>query len=159
MNQVSILLIIFISFLMTSCTPALRNVALNKPAYASNVYKLDKSPNFAVDGLLETGWIAAGFPVQWIEIDLESIYRIQKIELVIDQNPAGFTEHKIYGRKLESQKWSLISTIKGYTSGGQSLLIKGGKDMPYKQVRFIRVVTEKSPSWVAWLEIKIFAYE
>jgi len=132
------------------------NIALNKATRASNSYKHEKRPALAVDGVEGNGWISGGFSPQWIEIDLQSLYDLYTFELIVDQNPPGLTWHEIYGRASPEDEWLLLSTIKKHTEATQQLLVKSGAE-PYKRIRFVRIITKKSPSWVAWLEIKVFA--
>ena len=59
----------------------LRNLALNAPAEASSSYSSAFTPNFAVDGDLQTRWSSEFSDPQWIAIDLGSRQQIDHVVL------------------------------------------------------------------------------
>jgi hypothetical protein len=79
-------------------------------------------------------------------------YPISEIRLAVSQYPAGQTLHQIEGRSTDGQ-FILIYTFDGATSDGDELVFK--PDSPLTGIRFIRIETVVSPSWVAWREIEV----
>ncbi len=129
------------------------NLALGRPAQASR-YLSDQPPSGAVDGSTSQWWGAGDFAPQWIRIDLGKPSTIGLIRLVVTQSPAGNTLHEVWGGETADQL-QLLHTFESYTSDGQVLEYKPGS--PLENIRFIRVITRKSPSWVGWREIEVLA--
>jgi len=127
------------------------NLALSKPVRFSN-QTADLTGSLAVDGDFGTLWNSGGGPTQWIEIDMGAEYPISEIRLTVSQYPAGQTLHQIEGRSTDGQ-FILIYTFDGATSDGDELVFK--PDSPLTGIRFIRIETVVSPSWVAWREIEV----
>ena len=127
------------------------NLALGKSISASNQYG-DQVASLAVDGDLGTLWNSGNGPTQWIEIDLGAEYSIKEIRLTTSQYPAGATTHRIFGKGTDDQ-FALLNTIEGDTVDGQELLFVPAQ--PIQGIRFVRVETVSSPSWVAWREIEV----
>jgi F5/8 type C domain. len=91
-------------------------------------------------------------PEQWIQIDLGAPRALTAIRLVTSQYPAGQTVHEVWVGEIEASL-RLVHVFKGATDGGQEL--RYAHATPEANVRFIRIVTTESPSWVAWREIEI----
>lgn len=106
-------------------------------------------PVFAVDGDEVNGWASGGHPPQWIELELTEPTLVAAIRLRIDQSPGGFTAHEIFAGD-HSDPGHYFGNIDGDTAWGDWLEMGIGET-----VRFIRVKTIDSPSWVAWLEIEV----
>ena len=127
------------------------NLALNMPVQASHSLP-DMPPSGAVDGRPDQWWGAGDFASQWIQIDLGKPSTINLIRLVITQSPAGNTIHQVWvGTTAETMY--LLHTFEGYTVDSQRLEFK--PDNPFENIRYIRIVTSKSPSWVGWMEIEV----
>ena len=110
-------------------------------------------PEFAVDGNLETQWSAGSHPPQWIEVDLQTASSVQKINLVVDQDPDGQTRHQIWGKGENAQDpYQLLHEFNEDTKIGQ--VLEHTFAVPWIG-RFIKVETVESPSWVSWREIEI----
>ena len=116
---------------------------------ASN--SLDGSPPQAIlDGESEgSGWVSGDMAPQWIEIDLGSEKVVTGLRLWADQDPAGFTIHRILGGAFPGPTTEL-TRFEGVTSWGQMLEVTGEWN-----VRYLRIETLESPSWVAWLEVEV----
>jgi hypothetical protein len=114
----------------------------------------DQTPEMAVDGDTNTQWSAGEFPTQWIEIDLGAGYSIGEIRLTIGQWPEGNTVHQLWvGASLDSlQK---VAEFTDYTYDYDVLSFT--PPSPLQNVRFVRVVTTDSLSWVSWREIEVLA--
>ena len=111
-------------------------------APASNVF----------DGDLATIWNSGAGPEQWIQIDLGTPSTVSAIRLVISQFPAGETIHQIWVG-ADAGNLALLHEFKGFTTDPDNLDFK--PSAPLSNIRFIRIVTSQSPSWVAWREIQI----
>ena len=72
------------------------------------------------------------------------------MRLLTAQSPPGPTSHQILGG-LTPDSLTPLGALEGDTADGQwlELQVKG-------QVRYLKVVTVKSPSWVAWGEIEVY---
>lgn len=129
------------------------NVALRKPVTASQSESAGNIPSHAVDGSQGSPWNSGGYAPQWIEIDLESEIQLTCASLRVDQRPAGNTVHVITGRNLAAEEITL-AILEGYTTDHDSIHIEFQDLMA---VRWVRITTIQSPSWVAWYEIELYA--
>lgn len=127
------------------------NLALGKPARASRSLP-DYAPSKAVDGTFATWWGAGAPPPQWIEIDLGTPVTIRLIRLITSQSPEGETTHQILGGGT-SEKLNALHEFRGRTADNQTLEFKPAS--PITGIRYVRVMTTQSPSWVAWREIEV----
>ncbi len=127
------------------------NLALNKPVTASRSLN-ENPPAFAVDGLNSTSWISGDGPSQWIEIDLEKPTTIDEIQLVISQYPDGETTHQIFVSG-EDRQFQLLHEFRGATKDSEALVYTLPQSI--SGIRYIKIITLQSPSWVAWREIEI----
>jgi hypothetical protein len=109
-----------------------------------------ESAALVFDHNLQTLWNSSTFPPAWIQLDLGKPTAIARVRLLTAQNPPGSTSHQILGGPTPDSLASL-GALDGDTSDGQWLefQVKG-------QIRYLRIVTVKSPSWVAWKEIEIY---
>jgi len=128
------------------------NLALDRPVTAS-AFLPGQPPGAAVDGDVETVWVSGSHPQQWIEIDLGAAFDVDRLVLVPAQDPAGATVHRIFGGP-QSGEVQLLHIFRGETSDGAPLEVSliGG----WPGVRYLRIETTESPSWVAWREIAVF---
>jgi len=126
------------------------NIARGKDVRVS-AYLPGEPPENAVDG---TGaqWGAGAGPRQWIELNLGKTYSIQKLRLTVSQTPAGETTHQIYVRG-PGESLRLVHTFEEFTKDKKELVFE--PESALRDVQYLRVVTVKSPSWVAWKEIEI----
>jgi hypothetical protein len=129
------------------------NLALGKPARASRSLP-DQPPSGAVDGNLDNWWGAGDFAPQWVQIDLGKPMAIGLIRLVITQSPAGKTIHQVWVGATMDQLY-LLHSFDGHMIDNQVLEFK--PETPLENVRYIRVITRQSPSWVGWKEIEVLA--
>jgi len=100
-------------------------------------------------------WNAGWFPPAWIELDLGKDTLVTGIRLMPSQVPnVARTVHRIYGRANGKTTEILLHEFDGITSDGA--WIAATFDPP-RRVRYVRVDTVASPSWVAWVEIAVVA--
>jgi hypothetical protein len=129
------------------------NLALGKAVTASNEYPGNPA-SLAVDGSWWTYWNSGNFPPQWIEVDLGSVQPVGEIDLGITQLPDCATDHRLYGRASSSAPYTLLDEFNGFTVDQQVLQYTAATA---QQVRFVRVETTSSCSWVAWRELEVYA--
>jgi predicted amidohydrolase YtcJ len=138
--------------------PEITNLALNAPVTASAALE-GSAPELAVDGktsLASSGWWGAGeFPQQWIEIDLGAPANITSLKLLTSQDPAGETQHRIFGC-TPSGELERIHEFRGPSQDAQWLEFT--PESAWLGYSCLRIETLKSPSWVAWREIEIMGY-
>jgi hypothetical protein len=109
--------------------------------------------SLAVDGDWWTYWNSGGYAPQWIEVDLGSVHTVGEIDLGVTQLPDSFTIHNVYGRADTSHQWTLLHAFAGYTADEQLLRYVLGTP---QNLRYIRIETSESRSWVAWREIDVW---
>jgi predicted amidohydrolase YtcJ len=112
----------------------------------------DAPPANAIDGNPETVWNAGAHPEQWIQIDLGRLTTVSAIRLVVAQHPAGETVHQVWGG-ADATELTLLHEFKGFTQEQDVLEFR--PSIPQTDIRYIKVVTTQSPSWVAWREIEV----
>lgn len=131
------------------CTPTLEdpNLAHGAAVGASRAIE-DAPPSNAVDGDPSTTWISGGGPRQWIEIDLGEPRLVGSIRLTVAQDPPGPTVHRV------EVDGATVHTFEGDTADLDVLEYVFPEPV---EARVVRIVTTRSPSWVAWREIDILA--
>jgi hypothetical protein len=129
------------------------NLAFRKPVRFSSAIP-GYPGEMAVDGDPGTLWNSGAGPVQWLEIDLGAEYSIQSIRLVLSQFPSGMTVHRIRGRtSVRDAPYVTLHTFEGITEESEPLFFEPEK--PWVGIRFIRIETLQTPSWIAWREIEV----
>jgi len=108
-------------------------------------------PARATDGDVTTVWNAGAFAPAWIQLDLGEPVSISKVRLNISQVPSGPSTHVIAGGPTP-EALVPIGTIDGDTTDNQWLEVAA----PAANVRYLRISTTKSPSWVSWREIEVY---
>lgn len=133
------------------------------PAFASTASNSapGRPPQNISDGDEQTIWNAGAFATpkspQWIQVDLGRTVAVAKIRLLVEQFPAGHTVHTIsVGQAPDNLR--VVRTFNGVTTVGQWLEHVGDGDAGDRMgdVRYVRITTTSSPSWVAWREIEIY---
>ncbi len=128
------------------------NLALDKPVAVSASLP-DQPAEHALDGWMNTNWGAGAHPLQWLEIDLESPVNIVTLRLGVEQFPDGNTRHLILGKTNAGDEYGLLHEFAGFTRAGE--ILEQITENPWPNVRFLRVETVASPSWVSWSEIEV----
>ena len=135
------------------------NLALNAQVTASR-YIQGHEPEKAVDGIddldIANWWGSGGHPPQWIEIDLGLPAQINLIRLVISQTPTGSTFHLVMGRLDGEDGYINLARLVGVTADREEIILPGNTD--WTGIRYVRIYTSESPSWVSWREIEVFGY-
>ena len=128
------------------------NLALLRPATASASLP-DQPPSAAVDGDPETVWNAGGAATQWVQLDLGSVFDLDRLILLPAQSPEGPTVHQVWGRDVTGV-YRLLHEFRGSTADGVSLDVSPVSY--WSGIRYLKIETTESPSWVAWREIAAF---
>jgi RHS repeat-associated protein len=136
--------------LVTAAPAAASGKITPSGATASATYQSYVAAN-AADGSLSTEWLADGFPPQWVQLDLGQTYNLTKVRLDVSQYPAGRTVHEVYGGPTPGQM-TLLGTFDQVTQSGQWLEL----NTTASGVRYVKVLTTVSPSWVGWVEVEVY---
>ena len=129
--------------------PERPNIALFGSVRASSG---TQSASHAIDGDPETSWTSRVYPVQWLEVTFDRFYLVDRIEMVVAQSPAGETSHEIWIGEASGTSTKLHEYIDVPTSDGQTLSLPLDPPLVLNQVA---ILTTKSPSWVAWREVRV----
>jgi hypothetical protein len=141
-------------FKIDTIPPAIiKNIALNKSAYANSSWNSTPANAFDGDKSIQGLWNSGTYAPAWIYVDLQQSYDIGQIRLRVDQFPDGDTVHNIYTSQ-DGSNWTLVKTFNGYTYMLQNLTASFSPSL--SNVRYVRVETTDSPSWVAWNEIEVY---
>ena len=129
------------------------NLALGQPASASA--ELPGAPaSAAVDGAADSIWVAGSHAPQWIEVTLAEETTVREVTLLVSQDPAGPTRHRVLGRRGDGS-YVLLAELVGDTRENDRLRVADAG--PWADLVAVRIETDQSPSWVAWREIEVFA--
>ena len=105
------------------------------------------------DGDTDTTWNSGGFPVAWIEIDFGKPVTPTTIRLMASQLPnTGHTAHNVYGRAEGQTDEEILYEFDGTTNNGEWMSWPLARTGP---LRYLRIETTSSPSWVSWCEIEV----
>jgi hypothetical protein len=155
-EQNSILNALSPNFQPDACTTTVlpgRNLALGKPVSVSGALP-EQPPQMAVDGDPNTQWSSGGYPMQWIEIDLGELYAVGKIRLTVGQWPEGEVLHQLWvGTSQDAMRQVYEVSGEEYDYDVLSFM----PEKPLENIRFVRIITTESPSWVSWREIEVLA--
>ena len=74
--------------------------------------------------------------------------------LLTAQDPTGQTVHQVQVRNAQGGAFFTVATLSGATQAEQWL--RWFPTKPLKGIRWVRIVTTASPSWVAWREVQVY---
>lgn len=133
------------------------NLAYRKSVIASRA--LSNFPvAMAVDGNENNWWGSGAFAPQWIQIDLGANYVITEVRLLPSQSPTGKTVHRILVKGLATNhEYVLLRTFEEVTRDSKWLIFKTPE--PLQGIRYIKIESTSSPSWISWREIEVIAGE
>jgi hypothetical protein len=130
---------------------AVTNLALNKAVqYSAAMPGMEAA--LAADGDPETVWNSGVDAAQWLQIDLGHATRVGRIRLVVSQYPQGPTTHQIW---VGADAGSLSLVYEFGANTKDSDVLEYAPATPLADIRFVKIVTTRSPSWVAWREIEV----
>ena len=99
------------------------------------------------------GFSAGGYAPQYVQLELPGTYTICNALMLTNQAPSGATNHQITaGTFLNST--SVVTSFVGSTSSGQWL--NATYNPCLTSVRFIRLSSISSPSWIAWSRFYVY---
>jgi hypothetical protein len=102
-----------------------------------------------------SGWNAGGFAPQWLQIDLGSLRIVSEIRLSVTQHPDGNTSHRVL-TGAEAASLRPVASLAANTMNGQTITL-AIPQAEQRAVRYVRIETSASPSWVAWGKIEVWA--
>ena len=98
-------------------------------------------------------WNSGGYAPQYIQLEFEREQSVSQIRLQVAQTPKGHTSHKLLaGPQVNELKE--VKALAGFTSDHQ--WINMTFNPPLKSVRFLRINTITSLSWVAWFKVLVY---
>ena len=133
----------------TPANQASEKIALSSATASKSTPK--DLPNLAFDANPMTVWSSGDGVPGWIQIDLGQPTTISTIRLNVSQFPPGPTTHQISAGPTPDTL-APLGTLDGNTTDGQVLELNKSAS----NVRYVKIETVKSPSWVAWREIEIY---
>lgn len=126
---------------------------------ASNSYS-GSSPCNVIDGDTHTAWNAGGFAPQWIQLDLGRLMPVRNIRLNTLQSPSGTNTVHAIMVGTDPAKLQTVTILDSNTYDGQWLDVSSeGFSTPYTgggNIRYIRIYTQSSASWIGWREIEVY---
>ena len=121
---------------------------------ASKTYS-GSNASYAADGKTSTAWNAGAGPTQWIQYDLGRTAAVRKIRLLPSQSPNGYTIHLIEAGQ-DANNLKIVTSLAGNTYDGQWLEYPCSAKAVCGSVRYIKITTTQSQSWVGWKEIEVY---
>ena len=112
------------------------------------------SPANAIDGKSLEAWNSGQAAPAWVEIDLGAVRQVTDIRLSPSQNPDGNATHLIYAGSSPAPT-NLVASVSKFVSDFEPISLSLS---PVVSARYVRILTQSSPSWVAWYEIEIYGY-
>lgn len=128
------------------------NLALGRAVSASGTLP-GSPPQLAVDGSFWSYWNSGGFAPQWLEVDLGEARSVREVALSVTQLPDSHTVHRLYGGADSAGDYVLLHEFAGFTSDLETLRFTTATPV---ELRFIRVETVSSASWVGWREVSVY---
>lgn len=130
----------------------LANIAFRQPSNASRA--LPDEPASNVNDGSSSQWGSGADAPQWIEINLNEGFPVNRVTLRVAQYPAGETIHQVWAIVADGSR-VLLREFDQITQDDDVLEINLSAAL--SDVTAIRVETLASPSWVAWKEIEVFS--
>ena len=146
---------IFLCVFILSCSK--KTVTLKVvQAKASNTYRESEfGPGNLYDNNPGTLWNSCGYAPQWVVFEFFEKKEISLIKLYVAQTPAGEAEHRIYFAGGD-KKFFEVGKINQLSKEGDILSFKSPEEYKTTEVKYLKIQTLKSPSWIAWKEIEVF---
>ncbi|MFQ8706956.1 MAG: discoidin domain-containing protein, partial [Thomasclavelia sp.] len=120
------------------------NIALNKEATASSSYTDYQTPNKAFDGIInqsasgpeQSRWASARNHDQWIQVDLNKVYKVDQIKITWED--AYGVDYELKG-SVNGKDWFTIKTVIGNTVKENNLTGLGNVE-----ARYIKLIGTKA---------------
>jgi hypothetical protein len=134
---------------------------LGRRAYMASGFFRFYTPDLAFDGDLRdrlSYWNSGDYAPQWIEVDLQQVYNVFAVDLVVNQLPDGETVHEVWVSTEpihdDTTRAARLYTFEGYTRDRETIGHRFTASFP---ARYVQIRTVRSPSWVAWMEVQVYA--
>lgn len=149
---------VFVGGSLEVCAPGYEDVCPDLPFVSVGKIRIRASRTIAsnpvrlaLDGDEATWWSAGAGPTQWIELDLRHEAVLRRIKLLIAQDPAGQTTHRVWGKGGDPEApYVLLHTFRRDTA---DLEVLRHRFTGIAGIRYLMIETTESPSWVAWRAI------
>jgi sialate O-acetylesterase len=119
-----------------------QNLAMNKPVKVSGGTQGQMLPANAVDGVTDnwSGWHSSGAP-QWLEVDLQKIYSIDRIKVVTYFDGVRFYQYKVEA-SLDGKTWQQVADM----SANTRISTETGETVRFPAIKaqFVRVTLLKN---------------
>lgn len=137
------------STLVEVADPATVSIAQGKPAIASSQESNTLTPTYAVDGDATTRWSSAHSDPQWIYVDLQNLYSIEKINLKWETASAKEFKIQVSDDKIN---WTDITTEISSAGGNQTYSYSNVR------ARYVRIYgSRRNTEWgYSLYEIEVF---
>ena len=133
-----------------SVKPEISGMRLKPKAASASRSNPGGDPTLNENGDFVRTWNAGARAPQWIQLEFAEPTAISTVLLHIEQNPDGPSTHEIYGGPTPDAL-KLLATADG-ARNRQWVEVK----VMATDVKFLKVATTRSPSWVAWHEIEVY---
>ena len=117
---------------------------------------VDDQAYLALDDDTETIWSSSRPAPQWYAIALDQLYLVNRIEMVVTQSPPGPTTHELWVGNGSGVRTRFRTLSNSRTVDGQTLTVEARPPLLADE---LLILTTRSPSWVAWREIRVFGSE
>jgi len=118
------------------------NLAMNKPVKVSGNTQGQMVPSNAVDGVTEnwSGWHTSDAP-QWLEVDLEQVYQIDRIKVVTYYDEVRYYQYKVEASD-DGKQWQQVADMSRNTristAAGETF------KFPALKARYVRITLLKN---------------
>lgn len=103
-------------------------------------------------------WNAGDYAPQWVEVDLGRTEAVTRIRLVVAMLPDSDATHEVWVSNQPIQA-DTFQAMKLHTFAGpltDRQVLERRLEAP-QAARYVQVRTTSSQSWVAWMEVQVFA--
>ncbi len=138
-----------IDFSVAGCT----NVAPAGIASSQSNYTSGSTANFANDGNRCTGWNAGTYAPRWWMVDLRAVTDVRGVTLVPGMSPTTASVVHVLEASNDGSSWRTIRTVSQVMTSGQNYPIDFGT---VQSLRYLRVTSTSSPSWISWVDVGVF---
>ncbi|MCB0667093.1 MAG: discoidin domain-containing protein [Saprospiraceae bacterium] len=132
------------------------NVAEGKPTSASMQWEEFVSENVVDGNATQTPWIAGSDPPQWVEVDLQAVYELEAIQIVVEtgSDDPHFYTHEIQVRRINTEPYRTVHTYAADRVNFEVLTFKPEDNRDLVGVRYVRVFIPQAPGWAALHELR-----
>ncbi len=92
--------------------------------------------------------------MQWIQVDLGEMYTVGEIRLTVGMWPSGKAVHQVWVGATRDALRLVYEFGEEYYDYD---VISFTPPKPLEKIRYVRIVTTESPSWVSWREVEVLA--